>query len=331
MSGDDRVVIQEFFTNHSDSVNKSDLIAFLSDLEAQSLAHALGPAAHKVFYSLSSDGFNFTWETPIINSTSVPDAVRFPDGIIRIYGISGDSYRIMKLLTEDLTDPINYTTFDHAMCTTDTPQELVVFRSNDGINFTPEVLRIANLSYDFGYADPSVMLLPNGSVRLFFMGANKSLNWSSADPASAPIHHIFSAISDNGVNFTLEQGYRMTGTQFTDPDIIKIGSQFNLYWNGGRMATSSEGVDFTENPLGLGFYVFCVDVSSWPTGGYRMYFNGNETYTSDGQNITSSDLITSFSSNGTNWTRDPGKRMGGSGCGSLIAINSSYYILYTLH
>ncbi|GEM_PF-1565472 len=331
MSGDDRPVIQQFFTNHSDSVNKSELIAFLSNLEAQALAGAIGPAAQKVYYSLSSNGLNLSSETPIINSTSVPDAIRFPDGTIRIYGISGDSYRVMKLLVEDLTEPINYNAFDDAMCPVGVPAELAVFRSSNGINFTQEILKITNLSFDFGYADPSAMILPNGTVRIFFMGANKSLNWSSADPASAPLHHIFSAVSNNGVNFTLEPGFRMTGSQYTDPDIIKIGEQYKLHWNGGRLATSTDGMNFTEQAGGLGFYVFCVDVATWPTGGYRMYFNGNETYVSNGQNVTPSDLITSFSTDGANWTRDPGMRMGGSGCGSLITINSSSYILYTLH
>ncbi|MEM3163930.1 MAG: hypothetical protein QXO51_00675 [Halobacteria archaeon] len=105
-----------------------------------------GTAVHKVFSAVSSDGLTFTKEGLRIDPdktgdrgwASVPEAIKLPDGRVRIYYVTGDLEN-----NNGIASAI----------------------SNDGLTFTKEPgARVRNL------VDPALLLLPDG--RFLLLAAN---------------------------------------------------------------------------------------------------------------------------------------------------------------
>ena len=96
-----------------------------------------------------------------------------------------------------------------------------------------------------GAVDPSLVQLSNGKLRLFFFGSTTS----TGDPAQqAGDHVIYSATSEDGANFTLDDGERLARTQITDPEVIKLGNTWIMYLSLGStslIATATDGLNFT--------------------------------------------------------------------------------------
>jgi hypothetical protein len=136
---------------------------------------------------------------------------------------------------------------------------------------------------------PAVVQTENGRLRLYFLQPN----WTPAaapprvpglpepiqlpprkprDPAPAlpprpgPIprapepfiftsgpQHILSAISDDGINFTLEDGVRFEGDAIADPDVVRSGDEWLMFLSLGErviLARSPDGLHF-ERDTGL--------------------------------------------------------------------------------
>lgn len=162
-----------------------------------------------------------------------------------------------------------------------------------------------------GHVNPSAVMLPNGNVRLY-MGADATgfyESWTSSD----------------GVHFTQEPGNRDAG--------MGVGSQaqvfefpngsYRMYFNnaisaavqGIGSATSTDGLNFsldsglriTAAQAGIGPNLSPGSVVELPNGTYRMYFSSlNETSGGLGPYAIES----ATSSDGVNWTMDPGVRVG---------------------
>lgn len=205
-----------------------------------------GPSYHHVYLARSADGIN--WQTEgkmIIEQGSVPEIVRFPDGRLIIYAVDGSGEGgVGQVFAE----------------------------SKDG-GKTWECGKV-----QAGGADPDGVFLPDGKMRLYsieFSGGPGTL----PDPSrsNAP-NKVISHLSSDGRNFTLEDGTRLEGSNYTDPDVIQVGKDWFMYISTGPTAwaaKSTDGLAFTllgaVNQTGAvsGSYVF-------PDGTIRHYFCGRE-------------------------------------------------------
>lgn len=140
--------------------------------------------------------------------------------------------------------------------------------STDGLNFTEEdgvrlePGHVKGFDSSTGIVHPSVIQLYDGRYRVFYDTLNTS------DPDST--WRILSAISEDGLNFTVEEGVRIkpktdmpNGTQSVwSPYVRKKKGTYYLYFgaqydskpltrNGIYVAKSQNGKDFTVNPTPL--------------------------------------------------------------------------------
>lgn len=91
------------------------------------------------------------------------------------------------------------------------------------------------------YADADVVDLGNGQYRMYY----------SAEPETAGFEgQVFSAISQDGINWKQEEGIRMKWAIF--PDVVKLSNgKWRMYFqNAGviKSAISSDGLDWTDEP-----------------------------------------------------------------------------------
>lgn len=97
-----------------------------------------------------------------------------------------------------------------------------------------------------GPVDPSLVQLDNGQLRLYYFGSETT----SGDPAQVPGDHvIYSALSDDGIHFTVENGQRFALESITDPEVLQLGSTWIMYLSQGSIsliATSIDGLNFTK-------------------------------------------------------------------------------------
>ena len=151
-----------------------------------------GQALHKVFSAVSKDGLNFEKEGLRIDSestgdggwASVPEAIKLPDGRVRIYYVSNDPEAeggIMSAVSED------------------------------GLNFQKE--SGARLK---GFVDPAVIILPNGKYLFLAIPIPEV-----AEERGISVG-IYSFISDDGLTFSNQQPVLIDGT--LDPSIVQLSS-----------------------------------------------------------------------------------------------------------
>lgn len=145
--------------------------------------------------------------------------------------------------------------------------------------------------------DPTVVLLSDGRYRLYYMHAVSGL------PS------IYSAISPDGINFTLEEGIRFSAganQPVFDPMVLQTADGW-LLWTGpdGKYtATSSDGLNFTSTGE---FKVDGVPFMTWsavalPGEGYRLFGN----LAGDGHEPG---IRSAFSTDGKTWVLEDGKRL----------------------
>lgn len=167
-----------------------------------------------------------------------------------------------------------------------------------------------------GVSDESVVVLPDRRIRLYF---NKS------EPGKA--HGIVSAISTDGVHFTLEAGERISpaGPQ----DNVGSGFVYSLPTGGYRLfrshggaivsSTSSDGLTFTPDPGerlagdAWGASPFgppvCSAIAQTAGGKYRMYCTLRLTGGGPG-NPGLGAVVSAVSGDLLTWTAESGRRLG---------------------
>jgi len=216
----------------------------------------------------SSDGL--TWQTDsqvVIDQASVPEAVRLPDGRWLIYAVNGS--------------------------TLGGPGFLYAESQDEGRTWTCGTINL-------GGADPDVVLLPDGRIRIYYVEFPFGPNQPQPGTPSSEPNRVMSAISSDGKNFTIESGTRLEGVNYTDPDVILVGSEWFMYVSTGERAwaaRSSDGLNFTliglvnETGAVSGSYLF-------PDGTLRHYYCGREGI----QSATSS-------GGGDIWLTEPGTRI----------------------
>ncbi|MBI4407903.1 MAG: exo-alpha-sialidase [Candidatus Kerfeldbacteria bacterium] len=191
-----------------------------------------------ILSDISTDGLNWTREEGTrISGAGMPAIVELDDGTLRLY-------------------------FNRQL---DEKNAVYSATSSDGLNFTEEAGVRLQAGHPGGYdtlsgtTHPTVIQLPSGRYRMyydtFYTQGDGNTPW-----------HILSAISDDGLTFTIEQGVRIKGkrdlpgdTKFAwSPHIQKRNGQYQLFVtaqydeplksNGIYLATSDDGKHFTVKP-----------------------------------------------------------------------------------
>jgi hypothetical protein len=228
-----------------------------------------GPAFHQVLIAKSSDGL--TWQSDnrvIIDQASVPEGLRLADGRLIIYAVDGTLSGLGLVYAES---------------------------KDDGKTWVCGKINVQG-------ADPDVVMLPDGRIRMYYVafpfGPNPPVPGSQQ--ANQP-NRVKSALSSDGKNFTVEEGVRLEGIQYTDPDVIRIGNDWFMYVSTGPTAwaaQSSDGLAFrligkvNETGAVSGSYVF-------PNGTLRHYFCGR------------SGIMSATSADGKSaWKEESGMRIG---------------------
>ena len=209
-----------------------------------------GPYKDSISYATSTDLQNWTDSGQVLaDHVSVPGAV-YKDGEIYVYFV-------------DVT-------------TDGEPEKIGLLKSKDN-GQTWEDKQIINIQGQNGEVpvDPAPLLLDDGRIRLFYFDI-KSAEFS-------PVQYVYSAISEDGVNFTHEEGARFSSNVGFDPDVIEVAGEYRMYvgdLEGSRVisATSSDGLTFIKEGTAY-------------TGGAvpDVFYNGKEYYLfTAGINIASS-------------------------------------------
>jgi hypothetical protein len=229
------------------------------------------PLQNRLMIATSPDGLVFTKLNLIAyDSADVPDAVVSATGEVFLYfqGIQSPAHDI-----------------------------IMVGRSPDGLdNWVFRPVRIAGMeSWKVRPCDPDV-IAHDGIFRLYFTG----------DPTDDKIPETYSAVSGDGIHFTLENGARFSGggSPALDPSLLWIGDTLHYFAGGGGMnwnwhAVLTDGLNFDRR---ANFSVSEMMMSNGiPAGsGYRFYGFTNRPP----QNIQSI-----YSADGEVWTKDPGIRL----------------------
>lgn len=237
-----------------------------------------GPYRDQISYATSADLLHWTASGVIlVEHTSVPDAI-VKDGVIWAYFVDvtqeGKPEQIGVLRSADLGQ---------------TWSEKVFIEIIGGCNVVP--------------VDPSPFLLPDGRIRLYFPDFGPQRSGNKGDQIQ-----IRSAISSDGLQFTMEDGIRFerVGGQF-DPSVVLVDGVYHMYVgtkDGQQVisATSTDGLTFTEE--GVAYSGSAVPEVYYDGTRYILYTAGIEMASStDGKTFTK--LPNRFSAPG-GMTADPG-------------------------
>jgi len=125
----------------------------------------------------------------------------------------------------------------------------VRFSSDEGVTWTnPVTIRLAGLPEGMRFPfDPTLVALPDKRVRMYF---------TSTPERTQGMPAIYSAVSENGVDFTVEPGQRfgVEGKPVIDCAVVLHRGVFHLYaplgeeQGQGYHATSADGLSFTRKP-----------------------------------------------------------------------------------
>ncbi len=173
-----------------------------------------GPLSHKVISARSDDGERWVWEPGLrLEAASVPAPLMLEDGRVLVYYVDAI--------------PGN-------------PETANVAVSPDGLSFVALGLTIEGSPFQKAL-DPAPLILPDGRVRLYFLGGD-------AHMSPRANHVIASAVSRDGVHFTYE-GNVLTAPGLVDPDVFLAGGVY-------RMLVFGDGATLTaESDAGLDFQV----------------------------------------------------------------------------
>lgn len=199
-----------------------------------------GPFNHSVHVTRSTDPTSFPDETePVFEAASVPDVVKLE--VASEVGTVGDLLMYFPSF-EEKPGPGE--------------ENIAYSRSNDnGKTWSERAFITMDDQMNAGAAvDPSLVQLEDGRLRMYFFGSEIT----AGDPAKLEGNHvIYSAVSEDGVHFTVEEGQRFAAEKITDPEVVRTSNQYVMYISVGTssiITTSQDGLTFKE-------------VGSWAGGG----------------------------------------------------------------
>jgi len=219
-----------------------------------------GPWGHQVVVASTTDGVTLDGAHQVLDHASVPDGVALRDGRVLLYYVNAETgaIHVAKLAGETI--------------------EQLGAISIDGA------------AAPMGAVDPDAVLLPNGKVRLFYLG-----NLGPPQLGADKPWYICSADSEDGRSFKLTgRAIQFTGEPTTDPSVTRLsdGSWLMAVSRGPNtlLARSKDGLSFEQ--YASVDYGGVPEVSSLNDGRTRLYVcaRGIESYLSNDR--------------GTTWTRE---------------------------
>lgn len=166
------------------------------------------------------------------------------------------------------------------------PEQIGHMQSNDGGETwgNREIATITGLG-DKIAVDPCPYLLPDGRIRLYYFDISTTRTGQKSNNV------IYSAISDDGINFTEEDGVRFSYADIYDPDVINVNGTWRMYVGTGSQkvlsATSTDGLTFTYE--GVALEGGSIPNVVFENNKYYLYTGGIEISTSsDGKTFTKS-------------------------------------------
>ncbi|KAA3662375.1 MAG: exo-alpha-sialidase [Chloroflexi bacterium] len=180
---------------------------------------------HHAYLTYTEDGLNFSpgEEQRIIEHASVPDVVIGPDGALWVYFVNGR------------------------------PGQHGIFVARQMPNNSWEIVDCVRLNGQFegNAVDPDITRLPDGRYRLVYFLGN-FVNRGTLGPNDP--HPIYSAISDDGLNFAIENEL-ISVENVTDPSVVQLP---NGSWlmalarrSGVLLASSADGNQFSLMDVSL--------------------------------------------------------------------------------
>ncbi len=237
-------------------------------------ARGSGPWATRAMLAVSTNGLDFQrLHFVLSDQAGVPNVIVDHEQRARVYYIDFGNGNILASATQR----------DRNVLTNWTYQRVRI----NGLPTRPAAAPV----------DPSVVQLPDGRYRLYFMQA-------------APLPTFYSALSSNGYDFVKEEGVRFTAEPLPcfDPAVLKTADGWQL-WGGpdGKFsAHSPDGLRFTASGE---FRVDNARFMPWSAvalpknSGYRLYGN----FLGPGE--WSGGVSSVFSRDGKTWQREPGIRL----------------------
>jgi len=256
-----------------------------------------GPYNDSVTYALSNDLINWNPSGIILaEHASVPGAV-MKDGTIFVY--------FVDVSTDGIKEQLG-----------------MVTSADQGQTWSePTILTIEGIG-DRATADPTAIVTDDGQIRLYYFDINEPRlgNLVIEDKFT---NKIYSAISDDGVNFIQEEGVRFEREGAFDPDVLYVDGTWYMYTgdlqgNKVNVATSTDGLIFSH--VGTAYQGGAVP-DIWHEDGNWYLFTA-------GINIaTGTDGLT-FETTGQEF-RDPNSRV--TADPSVVQLNNgSYLMLYKI-
>ena len=240
---------------------------------------------HQVYLAASPDGVQFQGDGELIlEHASVPDGIVGPDGKLWVYFVNGEPGR-------------------HGI--------FAARQSDDGAWEIVDCVKLDG-RFEGNAVDPDVTRLPDGRYRLVYFLGN-FVGGPPPDP-NRP-HPIYSAVSEDGVNFTVEQQL-IAVENVTDPSLAQLPDGrwlLALTRNGETLlAASDDGTNFELTGVTVAAPGI-PELAALPDGRIRLYLS---------QSFVSSD-------GGQTWTVEEGHFVPGGGADpSLAALPDGSYAFF---
>lgn len=224
-----------------------------------------GPYNDKISYAISADLLKWTDSGKILaEHASVPDAI-VKDGKIYTYfvDVSEDGF----------------------------PEKIGLITSADnGKTWSAkQTIKVSGVD-DRVPVDPDPFLLPDGRIRLYYFDIEEARSLDQTQKSTAPpTNKIYSAISDDGINFMQEEGVRFKYQNIFDPDVVNVGNIWRMYVGTGDnkilSAVSNDGLTFNYESIAINGAV--VPNIYYDGTKYFLFTAGINIYTStDGKQFT---------------------------------------------
>jgi len=258
-----------------------------------------GPWNRPLKFCQSTDGINFTNIQTFQDSSGVPNVIKLPSGIL-------------ACVFQWFRQPIGSPSWDRVA---------VKFSSDNGVTWTtPAPVIVNELPGNFARPfDPTLAITDNGRIRIFFSSGLNMMPDSSIN--------TYSAISDDGVNYTMEDGIRfsMPDRPVIDPAVIKfrnlwhLANPFSNQTSGGAFHNISvDGLNFTRVQD-----ITSDGAHSW-IGNYMIKDTNELRFYGSGMNVWYSS-----SPNGGEWSAFTNTNINGGDPSVLKLSETNYLMIYT--
>lgn len=169
----------------------------------------------QTFVTYSADGV--VWSTGVLlaESASVPEIIYTSKGEYWAYWV------------------------DFSESTSPNAEQIGVAFSTDGKNWQKRGFATFAGGEGMTPVDPDAFELDDGRLRMYFY-----------DIADRTSHKFYSAVSSDGINFTVEPGIRFEADQIYDPNVVRLpDGRYRMYINHTDIwsATSSDGLVFVKD------------------------------------------------------------------------------------